>query len=652
MRWSSGALLGALVLAAMPSCIGTKPARVPIAVSLPHRSVRLPNGLTVVTHVDESSPVAAVALAVATGAGDDPPGREGLAHAVEHLAFRSEHSGPSVRLRFDRMGAAFNGWTSTEATVYIAAAPKSELASLVRAFADIAKNPVEGVTAETLDTERGVLDNERRLRDENGSPGEVVDRLRALVYGQRPLGKSIGGTAQSLRAMGIDDARAFARAHYRPSSMTVTISGPLGDTRALLEPFAAIPAVSTPEPPPPSGAPKPPVLDDAGIEHVPSSVSTPELWLGWALPSAYGKDAAAAEIVANMASGALATGAWDRHADVTSGFCFIDRGKQASMLACRAHLSSTEHLGAVKRSILDVIRRGIAARATERDRRYVYTRFMATEELLDHERLVFRAQELLLGAHFARDPGFSLKRIQALESAESDAIMTLYDRALTAETTRAVLAEPASTATVGAVPLVAHRLESAGAELPPIERVLAAIEPFAVSERKLENGLRVLAVQRAGASFQTALLGFFDGEARVPPAVADAARWSYRSYLVEPPRGVLQSFAWDADATRRIVRSGAGDMAVLLKRLDDGLENFDFDWKSEAYLDFTKGAKARENDARERTPREFRQALFGGHPYGSPVVSADVDAVTVRQIRDWYDAVHRPENALLVLVGG
>ena len=52
-----------------------------------------------------------------------------------------------------------------------------------------------------------------------------------------------------------------------------------------------------------------------------------------------------------------------------------------------------------------------------------------------------------------------------------------------------------------------------------------------------------------------------------------------------------------------------------------------------------------------RTTRDFRKALFFGHPYGASVVSADVDAVTVRQIRDWYDAVHRPENALLVLVG-
>ncbi|HVR21660.1 MAG TPA: pitrilysin family protein, partial [Polyangiaceae bacterium] len=299
MRRFLGAFLGVLTLVAAPSCVGTPPSRVPIAVSLPHRSSRLANGISVVTHVDESSPLAAIALAVATGAGDDPPGREGLAHAVEHLAFRSEQaSSPSLRLRLDRMGASFNAWTSAEATVYFAAAPKSELSALVEAFAGIARNPLEGVSPAALETERGVLDNERRLRDENGSPGEVVDRLRAQVYGQRPIGKSIGGTAQSLRAIGLQDATAFASAHYRPSSMTIAISGPLGDVTALLEPFAAIPPASGPAVGPRTGAPKAAVLDEAGVEHVPSSVAAPELWLGWALPSAYGKSTAAMEIVA------------------------------------------------------------------------------------------------------------------------------------------------------------------------------------------------------------------------------------------------------------------------------------------------------------------------------------------------------------------
>ena len=641
-----------MAILAATHCVATRPTRLPIAVSLPQRTQSLPNGIQVVTHDDSSSPVVAVALAVRTGAVDDPAGREGLAHAVEHLAFRSEHSSnPSIRLRLDRMGASFNAWTSAEATVYHATAPKAELTALVQVFADIARDPTAGVSETVLDTERGVLDNERRLRNENGSPGEVVDRLAALVHGRKPLGKPVGGTAKSLREMTIEDAKAFAASHYRPKAMTVAVSGPLGDSNALLAPFAAVPVPASPAPGPPSGAPEPAVLDQAGVEHVRSSVPTPELWLGWAMPGAYGPHAATMEIVADMASGALASGAWDRHGDVTGGFCFLDRGREASMLACRAYLSSAANLAAVKRSLLQVIRVGIANRASERDWRYIYTRNMATEELLEHERLGFRTEKFLLGAHFAKDPNFSLKRVSGIEAAESSAIMDLYDKTMTAETTRAVLAEPTTGPEVGALPLASHDLDIHGAASPDPERLLAGIEPPSVTERVLENGLRVLVVSRAAARFQTALLGFFDGVARVPLAVTDAARWSYRTYMVEPPRGVLLNLRWDQDSTRRIVRGPAGDSRVLLNRLAEAVDHYDFHWKSESYLDFRTGQEQREKDPRESTPRAFRKQLFYDHPYGIPIVSADIDAITVPQIRTWYDAVHRPENALLVLVG-
>jgi hypothetical protein len=241
--------------------------------------------------------------------------------------------------------------------------------------------------------------------------------------------------------------------------------------------------------------------------------------------------------------------------------------------------------------------------------------------------------------------------MKGIETAESDALMSLYDRTLKPETTRAVLAIPGSAEQLAALPLAAEDVEIRGAEVPELGRFLEGMTPPRIVQTVLENGLHVTAVQRPNARFQTALLGFFDGTARVPPAVVDAARWSYRSFIVEPPTGVLQLLHWDEDATRRIVRGPAGDTRVLLRRLAEGLDNYDFEWKNERFLDFTAGEKKRENDPRESTPRAFRKQLFLDHPYGIRVVSTDIDAVTVPQIRTWYDAVHRPENALLVLVG-
>ncbi|MFP2957109.1 insulinase family protein [Myxococcus sp. 1LA] len=62
-------------------------------VAFPLRDFRFPSGLRVVVEQDARSPVVAVVAMVGAGGSSDPGGKEGLAHVVEHLAFRSRHAG-------------------------------------------------------------------------------------------------------------------------------------------------------------------------------------------------------------------------------------------------------------------------------------------------------------------------------------------------------------------------------------------------------------------------------------------------------------------------------------------------------------------------------------------------------------------------------
>ena len=116
-----GWLLGcALVLSA---CANTLPNRGQVVmrdVNFPLRDFRLPSGLRVVVEEDRRSPVVAVVAVVGVGGSNDPAGKEGLAHVVEHLAFRARHSGsPSVWTRLEQVGAGhFNAFTSLDHTAY------------------------------------------------------------------------------------------------------------------------------------------------------------------------------------------------------------------------------------------------------------------------------------------------------------------------------------------------------------------------------------------------------------------------------------------------------------------------------------------------------------------------------------------------------
>src|SRR5216684_2554507 len=62
-------------------------------VQFPLRTFALPSGLRIVVEKDSRTPLAGVFVVVGSGSSSDPAGKEGLAHYVEHLAFRTRAGG-------------------------------------------------------------------------------------------------------------------------------------------------------------------------------------------------------------------------------------------------------------------------------------------------------------------------------------------------------------------------------------------------------------------------------------------------------------------------------------------------------------------------------------------------------------------------------
>src|SRR5262249_25200156 len=120
IRESPRPILGLLffMLLALPSCSRTAASayvRPPVH-EYPTRTVTLPRGLEVTFEKDSTLPVVGVSWAVRVGSVADPSEREGLAHLVEHLAFRApDEKGFSNFEHLKRMGAAYvNGATTFE----------------------------------------------------------------------------------------------------------------------------------------------------------------------------------------------------------------------------------------------------------------------------------------------------------------------------------------------------------------------------------------------------------------------------------------------------------------------------------------------------------------------------------------------------------
>jgi len=89
--------------------------------------VDLPSGMRIFLEEDRSQPLVAVVAVVDVGSAQDPPGKEGLAHLVEHLTFRARPDGKVQRsnlLDFAGVGR-WNAFTTQDLTTYVSIGPRS-----------------------------------------------------------------------------------------------------------------------------------------------------------------------------------------------------------------------------------------------------------------------------------------------------------------------------------------------------------------------------------------------------------------------------------------------------------------------------------------------------------------------------------------------
>jgi zinc protease len=208
----------------------------------------LGNGLLVVLHPDATASSAAIRVRYHVGAKDDPPGRAGMAHLVEHLTFGgSRRTAPlDFGQRLDALGAvAMNGVTSSDTTDYFETVPPSSLAGALWLEAERMAHTLETLDAAALAREREIVENERRQRCDAAPEGCVHSLVRRLVFGDaHPYGHPVIGRPKELDAISLEELRSFAGSFYRPNDAALVVSGAFDAARVralVVELFGPIP---------------------------------------------------------------------------------------------------------------------------------------------------------------------------------------------------------------------------------------------------------------------------------------------------------------------------------------------------------------------------------------------------------------------------
>lgn len=245
---------------------------------------RLENGMQWLLVQREGAPVFTGMVSVKVGGIEEPPGKAGLAHMFEHMAFKgsaeigvndraaeaavldemraldrqitqaraaavADHTVKALLAKrealaktgqqyvvnnevwriFQEHGAAeLNAFTSEDQTAYYARMPSDALGVWIYLTSEIVGRPV----LREFYAERSVVMEERRSSVDNSPSGKLYEALLATAYTTSPYRESTIGSMQALEGLTMEDAEAFHAAYYRPERMIGVIVGNFDLSRA------------------------------------------------------------------------------------------------------------------------------------------------------------------------------------------------------------------------------------------------------------------------------------------------------------------------------------------------------------------------------------------------------------------------------------
>lgn len=195
---------------------------------------KLASGLTVVTDKMPHLETAALGVWAGVGGRDEKANEHGISHLLEHMAFKgtTKRSSREIVEEIEAVGGDLNAGTSTETTSYYARVLKPDVPLALDVLADILANPA--FEPDELEREKDVIVQE--IGAAQDTPDDVVfEHLNELCYPDQPMGRSLLGTAKTLRAFNRDMLRGYLSTHYRGPDMVVAAAGGVDHKQVVAE---------------------------------------------------------------------------------------------------------------------------------------------------------------------------------------------------------------------------------------------------------------------------------------------------------------------------------------------------------------------------------------------------------------------------------
>jgi predicted Zn-dependent peptidase len=213
---------------------------------------RLSSGLRVVTDAMPHLETASLGVWVGSGSRDELPDEHGISHLLEHMAFKgtTRRTARQIAEEIEAVGGDLNAATGVEATAYYARMLKADVPLALDVLSDILSDP--SFDPEELQREQNVIVQEIGASED--TPDDLVfEKLQATAFSAQPIGRSILGTRETVRAFDRKRLAVYLKRNYCAPDMLVVAAGAV-DHRSIVreveERFASFvgPAAPAPEP--------------------------------------------------------------------------------------------------------------------------------------------------------------------------------------------------------------------------------------------------------------------------------------------------------------------------------------------------------------------------------------------------------------------
>nr|WP_245190782.1 pitrilysin family protein [Jannaschia formosa] len=185
----------------------------------------LPNGMDAIVIEDHRAPLVVHMVWYDVGSADEPPGKSGLAHYLEHLMFKGtdELEPGEFSATVEAQGGSDNAFTSQDYTGYFQRVAADRLGLMMKMEADRMRDLQ--LDSEDFLTERDVVEEERAQRVDSDPGALFAEQRNAIQYMNHPYGIPIIGWQHEVSQLTLEDAIEFYREHYAPNNATLIVAG-------------------------------------------------------------------------------------------------------------------------------------------------------------------------------------------------------------------------------------------------------------------------------------------------------------------------------------------------------------------------------------------------------------------------------------------